>query len=169
MMQKQYGLIYFILLIAVVILESTILLPLKIHNTRPDIVMLMIIFFAHQRGNIQGSLMGFTVGVVMDIIGMAPLGFHSFIYTIVGYFFGSTKGKVYIDALTLPVLLALLATLIKYVLSFILSAVFEPSRLGAFFTVSILIEFGFNALISPFLYAVLRVLKLSREHETQMI
>jgi len=168
-MQKQYSPVYIVLLILAALLQSTVLLPFQIQNTRPDFVLLLLIFFAHQLGSFQGMTMGFAAGLVMDLIGLSPLGFHSFIYTAAGYFFGATRGKVYVDALTLPVLLALLASAIKFILSFILTAVFEPVRLGALFTVSTLIEFGMNALISPFLYAVLRLLKLTREHDSRML
>ncbi len=169
MMQKQYSPVYIGLLTLIAVLQSTILLPIQIQGTRPDFVLLLLIFFAHQLGSFQGMIMGFTAGLVMDLIGLAPLGFHSFIYTAGGYFFGATKGKVYVDVLTLPVLLALLASAIKFILSFILTAVFEPVRLGALFTVSTLIELGMNALIAPFLYAILRLLRLTREHDSQMI
>lgn len=169
MMQRRYSPIYMGLLILIAVLQSTVLLPIQIQNTRPDFILILIIFFAHQLGSFQGMLMGFTAGMVLDLIGLSPLGFHSFIYTAAGYFFGATRGKVYVDALTLPLLLALLASAIKFILSFFLTVVFEPVRLGALFTISTLIEFGMNALISPFLYAILRVLRLTSEHESRML
>ena len=169
MTRRNYLFIYYILLASVVVLQTTVLLPLHVRNARPDFTLLLLVFFAHQLGSFQGKFMGFTAGLLMDIIGMAPLGFHSFIYTVAGHFFGATKGKVFIDILTLPILMALLASILKLFISFLLTIFFEPNRLAALFTVSTLIELGLNAVISPFLYAILRLLRLSREHETQML
>jgi len=169
MTRRNYLFIYYILLIIVVIMQTTVLLPLQVHNARPDFTLLLLMFFAHQVGSFHGKFMGFAAGIVMDIIGMAPIGFHSFIYTLSGHFFGLTKGKVFVDILTLPILMAILATIMKLFLSLLLTIVFEPDRLSALFSTSILIEIGLNAVISPFLYAILRLLRLAREHETQMI
>jgi rod shape-determining protein MreD len=86
--------------------------------------------------------------------------------TTVGHVFGFTKEKMYIDPVTLPVILAIAATILKSAWLLVLFAMFLPEKLDSFFGVSILIEMGLNALAAPFLYAILRVLKLVKDRSS---
>jgi rod shape-determining protein MreD len=111
----------------------------------------------------EGKLMGFLGGLVKDFLSLSPFGFHALIDTTIGHVFGFTKEKVYIDPVTLPVLLAVSATLIKALGSFLLFALFIPEKLGSYFGISMLIEIGLNAVSAPFLYALLRLVGLMKD------
>jgi len=169
MTPKKTLLIYIFLITLVAVIQTNLLLPLKILGGRPDYTLLLIVFFSHQLGSFKGKFIGFYSGLLMDVLGLAPLGFHSFLYTVVGHFFGKTKGKVYIDILTLPLLLALLASVMKIIVSFVLTVIFDQSRWTAVFSVSTLLEVGLNILMSPVLFAVLKLFRLVNEHETHMV
>ncbi len=168
-MRKQNPWIYAVLLIGSAILQNTVLTPFHISEVRPDLTLLLLVFFAHQLGAMEGKLIGFAAGIVMDLLGLAPLGFHSLIYTVVGHLFGLTRGKMYVDSITMPVLFAISSSLITLVTSLLVAVVFLPERVGSVLSMSVLIQLGMHAVLAPFVFGLLRLLKLCREHETQML
>ena len=159
-MNPKRLLLFFFVLLAMIVVQSTLLSGLTIGGVRPDFALLLLVFFSHVLGPMEGKLMGFAGGLVKDFLSLAPFGFHAVIDTTVGHVFGFTKEKMYIDPVTLPVLLAIAATLIKVAWSFILFALFIPEKLETVFGISLLVEVGINALAAPFIFALLRVLRL---------
>ena len=168
-MRKRNPIIYAFILVVVAILQNTVLSPLQVQDVRPDFTLLLLVFFAHQLGPMEGKLMGFVVGMVMDVLGIAPLGFHSLIYTIIGHMYGTTRGKMYVDAITMPALFAFSATLISLLISLIITILFMPERVSSLISLSVLLQIGIHILMAPFVYGLLRLFKLCREHETQML
>ena len=168
-MRKQNPWIYAVLLIVSAVLQNTVLTPFHISEVRPDFTLLLLVFFAHQLGAMEGKLIGFAAGIVMDLLGMAPLGFHSLIYTVIGHFFGMSRGKIYVDSITMPVLFAIGASLLTVLISLLTAVVFLPERIGSVLSLSFLIQLGMHAVLAPFLFGLLRLLKLSRERENQML
>lgn len=158
-----------ILLLGATVMQNTVLTTFHISEVRPDITLLLLVFFAHQLGAMEGKLIGFAAGVVMDLLGMAPLGFHSLIYTVLGHLFGLTRGKMYVDSITMPVIFAVAASVITAVTSLMITVVFLPERVGSVLSMSFLIQIGMHAVLAPFLFGILRLVKLCREHETQML
>ncbi len=168
-MRRQNPWIYAVLLIGSTVLQTTILTPFQIAEVRPDLTLLLLVFFAHQLGPMEGKLIGFTAGIVMDLLGLAPIGFHSLIYTVIGHIFGMSRGKIYVDSITMPLLFAIGASLITMLTSLLTAVVFLPDRIGSVLSVSSLIQIGMHAVLAPFVFGLLRLLKLCREHETQML
>jgi rod shape-determining protein MreD len=156
-------LLFLVILAVVIILQSTVLAGVQVRGVRPGFALLLLVFFSHVLGPMEGKLLGFIGGLVKDFLSLSPFGFHAVIDTTVGHLFGFTKEKFYIDPVTLPVLLAVSATLIRAVWSFVLFAIFIPDKLDTFFGITILIEAGLNAVAAPFLYALLRLMGLMKE------
>jgi len=168
-MRRQNPWIYAVLLIVSAVLQNTVLTPFHISEVRPDLTLLLLVFFAHQLGAMEGKLIGFAAGIVMDLLGMAPLGFHSLIYTVIGHLFGMSRGKIYVDSITMPVLFAIGASLLTVLTSLLTAVVFLPERISSVLSLSFLIQLGMHAVLAPFLFGLLRLLKLSRERENQML
>lgn len=168
-MRRQNPFIYTIILLGFAILQNTVLTPFQISEVRPDFTLLLLVFFAHQLGSMEGKLIGFAAGIVMDLLGMAPLGFHSLIYTVIGHLFGLTRGKMYVDVITMPVIFAVAASLITALSTLVVAVAFLPLRIGMVLSVSFLIQLGMHAVLAPFVFGILRLLKLCREHETHML
>ncbi|MFO7731619.1 MAG: rod shape-determining protein MreD [Spirochaetia bacterium] len=168
-MRKKNPVIYAVILIVCALLQNSVFTSLHIAEIRPDFTLLLLVFFAHQLGTMEGKIIGFLAGLVMDMLGMAPLGFHSLIYTVIGHFFGLTRGKMYVDSLTIPVVFAIAATLIVTFTSFIIAIIFLPVRLSSVLSLGVLIQIGMHAVLAPFIFTLLRVFKLCSEHETQML
>jgi len=119
----------------------------------PDIALIILIASAWRYGSLVGEIAGFIIGISLDALGLAPLGFHTFIYTTIGYLFGRMQDSVSPGTIFLPVLGSIIATLIKYTGAFLLSLVFGLNS-GAirYFSIKTIGELGFNMLLAPVIF-----------------
>ncbi|MFO7850279.1 MAG: rod shape-determining protein MreD [Spirochaetia bacterium] len=162
------SILFFAIIVLVIILQSTVLSEIQIQGVRPDFALILLIFFSHVTGPMQGKFIGFAGGLVKDFLSLAPLGFHGVIDTTAGHVFGFSKEKVYIDPITLPVVLAVSATVLKSIWSFILFALFIPENIWSVFGIQFFIEIALNGVAAPFIYALLRLSGLIKERTHTM-
>jgi rod shape-determining protein MreD len=149
-----------------VLLQTTVLRAVAIRGVRPDLTFVLLMFVALRRGPMVGQLSGFAVGIVEDLVSLAPLGFHALMRSTVGFVYGLFLGNVYVDPLLIPVAFAAAGTLLKALLTLLLEAVFSVSAGGfAPFTGPVWIELAWNAVLAPFLFAVLGLIRLLRPLE----
>ncbi len=149
------------ILAAVTIIESTVVRNFFKDFILPDISLIIIIFYANSKGSMEGQLGGFAAGLTEDFISLSPLGFNCIIKTIVGFFAGFTKNKIYIDPILFPVLLIILATLLKGLIAAIVSSVFLRSGAApVIFSSRFGVEIILNALLAPFVFALMKLFKL---------
>jgi len=155
-----------LLIAALATVQSVLFRHGLIGGVTPDFALIVLIFTASQHGSFRAETAGFISGLIQDFLSLTPLGFHAFTRTLIGYLTGLFKGKLFIDPLLMPVLLAAIVTLLKAVFGYILLAVFSPIQAAAVFTSRLAIEIGLNALVSPFLYGLLKlvgIIKMTRE------
>lgn len=149
-----------IVVIILVLLQTTLMHHLAIEGVIPDLSLIAIVFLANKNGKMLGETSGFVAGLVEDFLSLSPLGFHSFVKTVIGFLFGYTKGVVFIGTIFMPVVMTAAATFLKFLLVGILKAFFQMTSLGLdFFSWPTLIEFGYNMLLSPFIFAILGLFK----------
>ena len=161
-MNRRPAWMYFCILAAFVILQSTVFRFINIKGISPDLVLIFLFFSAHFRGPMEGQLCGFMAGVIEDCLGLAPLGFNTLIKTIIGFVSGQTRGKAYYDPILLPLLGILIASLFKQFMTFLLSWIFLKTA-GHFFGVSYWLELGLTIVATPILFNIFRLLGFFKE------
>lgn len=140
----------------IAVLQSTLLRFVEIAGVAPDLVLVVLVFLANKNGSMTAQLAGFAAGVVLDVMGLAPLGFYALIYTVIGSIFGITRGKMFVDPIFIPVLLAVVAMLVKALLALLLGSLFSiEALLGQVFTSAYLIEIAYTGLAAPVAFALL--------------
>jgi rod shape-determining protein MreD len=140
---------------------------IAVAGVTPDIALVLLIFFANREGSMHGQTGGFISGLVQDFLSTAPLGFYAFIRTLTGFLFGITKGKLFVDPLMFPIVLVVLATLLKALASMFLSLLFLPdATAAAIFSSKLWIEIGLNAVLAPFLFGILKLFKIFKVRES---
>ena len=138
------------------VLQSTVLRFVEIAGVAPDLVLVMLVFLANKNGIMTGQVTGFVGGVVLDVMGLAPLGFYALLYTAIGALFGLTRGKIFVDPIFLPVVLSVVAMIVKGVLAVIVAGVFAIEAVqGQVFTSGYLIELAYTGLVGPVLFGLL--------------
>ena len=144
-----------------VVLQSTLLHWVAIRGVIPDLGLIILVFVAIRRGSMTAQLSGFATGVVQDFLSLSPLGFHAFIRTLVGFLYGLTVGSIFVDPILMPVILTIIATLIKGLASSVLVSFLSiPAQGFGVFTGPLWIEMGYNAVLAPFLFALLGLVKV---------
>jgi rod shape-determining protein MreD len=83
-------LIYFIVAL---LLQLTLVKYIQIYNWRPDLLLIVLVAFALQKGPNLGMTAGFVVGLVQDILSTQYLGLTALSKTISGFLAGILRGK----------------------------------------------------------------------------
>jgi rod shape-determining protein MreD len=161
------------LLVVAVLLQSTILNRVAIATVKPDLALIILVFVSLRRGSMIGQTSGFFSGILEDFMsaapfGFYPLGFHPLMRAVIGYLYGLLSGKVFVDPFMMPMVLTAVATLIKGVVAGLLSTVFGFSSSGfLYFTGRLWIEVGYNAVLSPFIFALLGLFRIFKQAEKE--
>jgi rod shape-determining protein MreD len=151
-----------------VVLQSTLLHWVAIRGVIPDLGLIILVFVAIRRGSMTAQLSGFAAGVVEDFLSLSPLGFHAFIRTVVGFLYGLTVGSIFVDPILMPVILTIVATLFKALISSLLvSFLAIPAEGFGVFTGPLWIEVGYNAILAPFLFAVLGLVRVFKPQKQE--
>ena len=135
------------------LLQTTVLSYLVVAGVKPDVLLVVFVVLATLNGSFKSQIVGFVLGLAIDMVSLAPLGFHAFLFALAGYIFGLGSGKVYFDPLVMPALLGFLATLYYAVAGFLLSFIF---RLGdpwnSWFHMGLVFQLILNIVLTPFVY-----------------
>jgi rod shape-determining protein MreD len=141
------------ILALLLLLQTTILSYLVVNGIKPDILLVVFVILATQNGSLVSQIVGFALGLAIDMVTSAPLGFHAFQFALAGYLFGLGSGNVYFDPLVMPALMGLLATVFTVVTSLTLNTVFLlGAPLSAFFNVGLLFQLLINVLLAPLIF-----------------
>ncbi|MBS1492159.1 MAG: rod shape-determining protein MreD [Bacteroidetes bacterium] len=81
---------YIAVIILLVAVQKTLiwLIALSNYNIAPDLVILMVIYVGIVRGHIEGSIIGFLSGLMIDTLSGSFLGLSALSYTIAGFIAG---------------------------------------------------------------------------------
>lgn len=94
----------------VVLVQAVLVSPVTIFGARGDIVLLVAIAAGIAAGPERGAIVGFTAGLLYDLMLTTPLGLSALTYCIVGYLMGSIHSSVLRAAGWIPVLNTVLAS-----------------------------------------------------------
>ncbi len=135
------------------IVQSVFLSKIIPFGIVPDIAMIILIAASWKYGSLVGEISGFIIGISFDALGLAPLGFHALLYTLIGYLFGRMQDSISPGPIFLPVLAAGIATLVKYGGSFFVSLIFGLNS-GAirYFSLKTVWELAGNLLLAPLVF-----------------
>jgi rod shape-determining protein MreD len=149
-----------ILMSLLAIMQSRIFQGIAIFGVIPDISLVVLVYCAIKNGSMEGQVSGFLSGITFDVISSAPLGFNVLVRTLLGFLYGIFQGKLFIDILIGPFLLAFTATLLKIGMGTLLGLIF-PGSMASIAVIGrvVFIEALYNAIIAPPVFLLLNLLK----------
>jgi len=103
--------IFIFLVIIALILQAVLAGRIPIGWGKPDIPLILLIFWAWHSDWKQGLLAGFIIGLLVDILFFPLLGLNAFSLTGVGFLVAGIREKIYQDNVIFFLLLVGLATL----------------------------------------------------------
>ena len=156
---------FFIILISFH-LQSTLFVKLKFGAVSPNLMLVVTSSFGFMRGRKSGIAVGAISGLLVDIFWGQLLGFHTLLYTVIGYLNGSFERLFYDEDVKLPIVLIsaseFLYGICIYVFVYMLQGDFA---FGTYLFSIIIPELVYTILVTLILYQV--ILHINRKLESE--
>ena len=104
-----------LLLLGAGVLQSTLMTRVDLFGGRPDLVLLVVIAWAMQRGPSEGIVAGIAGGFVLDSLSGTPFGVHTVLLGIIGFCSSLGESALYRGSLPLFLGAAALASVAYHV------------------------------------------------------
>ena len=120
--------VYYILLILLAfMLQTNVFQAIKLIDATPNLLLIITFCYGFIRGPIDGMLIGFFSGLLLDLFFGTTIGFYALVYTIIGFTNGEVSRIFYTEFIDMPIVLCLINDLVYslyvYVFSFLLKGV----------------------------------------------
>lgn len=162
---KRKVITFFIILISF-LLQSTLFVKLKFGAVSPNLMLVVTSSFGFMRGRKSGIAVGAISGLLVDIFWGQLLGFHTLLYTVIGYLNGSFERLFYDKDVKLPIVLIsaseFLYGICIYVFVYMLQGDFA---FGTYLFSIIIPELVYTILVTLILYQV--ILHINRKLESE--
>jgi rod shape-determining protein MreD len=149
-----------LILAGCVLLQTTLLEHVAIRGAVPDLSLVVLLFIATRKGSLVGEVGGFVSGLLEDFLSLSPLGLHALLKTVLGYLYGLVRGKVFVDPILMPLLMAVIATVSKRALAGLVMLLFREGAEPVVWGVTGWVELGYNAILAPFVFALMGLVPL---------
>lgn len=147
-----------ILSVLTVLGQTNLLRILEIRNVQPDLILIVVVFLAHYHGPLVGESVGFVAGMTEDFLSLAPPGYNALLRTLVGFLTGTSHNRMLLDPIFMPILLMVGATVLKLILSSLLSALFAfEGSIDQLMPGRAAIEVVYTAILGPIVFGVLKL------------
>jgi rod shape-determining protein MreD len=147
------GAVFGLTILTAVLLQSTLFSRLALFGVSPDLVLAVVICFALIDGPTTGSVLGFSGGLLRDLLLDAPKGLTGLSYLIVGYAAGSIRPYLQSTTVFVPAAGIFVGSLSASALYEILEGMLGR-RTGSIdrALVVVLLTAVYNTLLVPFVY-----------------
>ncbi|MDD2420806.1 MAG: rod shape-determining protein MreD [Heliobacteriaceae bacterium] len=151
----------FLFLFLNVILQTTLLTYFEIGGVKPNLVLILVCFFAILNGSRAGGIFGFLAGLFLDLASGRYLGLNALAFAAVGAVLGMLEYRLYKDNLLVPMGSVFGGTILFHVVAFGL-ALFAGLRLSFNMVVDLLVlQTLYNTAAASLLYGYF--LRISNE------
>ncbi len=138
-----------IMFLAALLLQTTLLVKLRVFGVMPDFMLLVAVAAGITAGPVRGATLGFVSGMVIDLFLPTPLGLSALVFTLVGYGVGVANTGVLRSAWYIPVLTAGAASMAGEVLYAVVGSVLGEQMVnGHLATIAVVVGVT-NAVLAP--------------------
>ena len=146
----------FIIILICYLLQTTLFYSLSFASITPNVMIVVVSSFGFMRGKKEGLFIGFSCGLLLDIMGGSSLGFYALIYMYIGYLNGYFRKMFYPEDIKLPMLLISCSdvgcNLLIYFFLFLFRNRFD---LQYYFLQLMLPELVYTMVVTIFLYVII--------------
>jgi rod shape-determining protein MreD len=162
-------LIWIVLVSAAVFIQTTIFNPgwMQPWGVKPDLVFIVVLYAAFWKGPSRGAAVGFIGGMIEDLASGGLLGANALAKVVTGFLFGFLRRKFSAHSVGFQVISVFFATLLSQLIFFFLM---KACGIGKSLNSLGLILFpvaGYNAVIAPFVFPLLRKIVKKRYDRTK--
>jgi len=159
--------IYFaILLYVTAVLQTTLVPVVAIHDVRPDLMVLVAVFYALNAKTYDGLLMCWIVGLVIDLTSLgyenqANVGLHAFSLGLIGWGIVRLRSLMLRDSVATQVMVTFLATaLLAMAASAFMMYAAQAWELFGEVLANALFTALYSAALAPYLHWLLKKLRI---------
>lgn len=138
-----------IMLLAALLLQTTVLVRMRLFGVMPDFMLLVSVAGGITAGPVRGATLGFVSGMLIDLFLPTPLGLSALVFTLVGYGVGVANTGVLRSAWYIPVLTAGAAGMAGEVLYAVVGSVLGEQMLNGHLATIALVVGVTNAVLAP--------------------
>ncbi|MDI6704439.1 MAG: rod shape-determining protein MreD [bacterium] len=147
--------VYAVGIIFSIILEITPFVKyLEIRGIKPDLFLIILVFFSLKKGSLKGEIMGFFIGIFEDLVSSGVFGINSFSKTICGFLVGKSKEKILHENFISQIIIMLSISLLNGLLVYLIRCLFTTP--SGFIVVPL--ETCYNTLLSIPIFILFRKL-----------
>ena len=141
-------LILFVVMVAAVSLQSTVIPVLSIGGVRPDLVLVVVVSAALTAGRETGLICGVFGGLLQDLLSVGPFGYNTLSKMLLGFLVGLYERKVNQGSLLLPLLAVAAATVGAAALAVVFLLAYGQERQIASLLVQVLPATAYHILLA---------------------
>ena len=148
------------IIIIALLIQLTLINSVTILGLKPDLIMVVVVVFSLLKGEKEGTISGFATGLLQDIFSTGLLGINALAKTVIGFFSGIIKEKIFHEHLLfiIPVI-TFIASLIQSILIILLLRAFGTEYDLAWSLKQIALpEALYSSLLSPFIFLAIKKL-----------
>lgn len=123
----------FVAALVVLIVQLTFAPRMAIAGVLPDFVLLLLVMFTLRRGPLVGTLLGFSVGLVQDLLDPVAFGANALAKCIVGWVIGKSAQKLAVEGRVFEVVMVAIALLLHDLIYLLCVTRFDLLRLAVLF------------------------------------
>ncbi|WP_028973572.1 rod shape-determining protein MreD [Spirochaeta cellobiosiphila] len=124
-------------------------------KTIPNLVLITLVYFSFSKGSWVGQISGFIIGILLDVISLAPLGYYAILLTLTGYIAGIFSKLMNSDKLLFPMITIFISSNLFLLLGNVILIVFRfdnvlswPNNLYYWKVI------GLNTILAPILFVI---------------
>jgi rod shape-determining protein MreD len=151
----------YIIIFLLFFVELILFDKLRIHGVRPEILLIVTIFFGFHFGIARGVETGIISGILKDIFSIASFGVSAFSFMIVGFLSGYLKDKLLKENFVTQALFSCFSVYILWGIAIawgqvLLSGIVPGINLSSLsFNTLVLYKGLYTAIMAPFLFFIL--------------
>lgn len=124
------SIVFLILVLFAILLQSTLFNFLQVAGVKPDLVLLLVVFNSFLRGSREGAFLGFLAGLFLDIFTGNYIGMNALSKMLIGYLVGLAEARFYKESVIIASIVTFMAGILNllavYVLMFYVNIEVSP-------------------------------------------
>ena len=148
------------IIVVALVIQLTLINSVTILGIKPDLILIVIVVFSLLKGAKEGTISGFTSGLLQDIFSTGLLGINALAKTVIGFTCGILKEKIFYEhILFLIPVITFIASFMQSILIFLLLHAFGIEYNLAWSLKQVTLpEALYSSLLSPFIFLVINKL-----------
>ena len=152
------------------ILQIAVMPQFKLFGVQPDLILVVAVVVAVQEGPVEGAIVGFCGGMLMDIVGPQVMGVGAFSETVAALLAGMLKEFFMTYSILLPVLLVFIFTFLELSVNQVTLLMLGQENLPPFNVLGVILPAAlYNVLAVLVVYPVFRRFSFTQKEESLIL